>query len=50
VCLHISVKDRNSEIAKTAIAAISILVTDPCITESDKVPNDWVEIFIAKAK
>ncbi len=48
--LYITVKDRNSKLAQTAINAISAFIPNPHIAESDKVPNDRVEIFIAKAK
>jgi hypothetical protein len=46
--LQITVKDRNSKIANTAITAISALVPKVRIIESDKLDNDRVEVMIAK--
>lgn len=47
--LYVAVKDRNSKIAKTAIDAISAFVPDPHITESTTVPDERVDIFVARA-
>ena len=47
--LTITVKDRNSKTAKTVITAISAFVPNVHITESDKAPDDRVDLFIAKA-
>lgn len=47
--LYITVKDRNSKMAKAAITGISAFVPNVHITESDKTPDDRVDVFMAKA-
>ncbi len=48
--LTITVKDRNSNIGRTATSAISAFVPDSQIKESDTIPDDRVDISVAKAK
>ncbi len=47
--LYITVKDRNGQIAKTAIAAISAFFPKVHVIESDKEPDDKIHVLIAKA-
>lgn len=47
--LKISVRNRHSKMAETAINAITAIVPDAKITEADTIPDDRVEVFIAKA-
>jgi len=48
--LYIGVKDRTSKIARTAIDAIFAFVPDAHVTEDKTVPDDRIDIFVAKAK
>jgi hypothetical protein len=47
--LYVTVRDRNSEIAKTAITAISAFFPKAHVTESEKEPDDEIYVLIAKA-